>query len=35
MRVRKAVYEMAKKFRTEKNSRIIEEPREMVLFFKD
>jgi hypothetical protein len=32
MRVRKAVYEMAKKFRAEKNRRVIEEPREMVSF---
>jgi hypothetical protein len=32
MRARKAVYEMAKKFRAEKNGRVIEEPREMVLF---
>lgn len=32
MRVRKAVYEMAKRSRAEKNSRLIEEPREMVSF---
>jgi hypothetical protein len=32
MRVRKAVYEAAKKFRAEKNGRVIEEPREMVSF---
>jgi hypothetical protein len=32
MRVRKAVYEMAKKFRAEKNRCVIEEPREMVSF---
>ena len=32
MRVRKAVYEMGKKFRAEKNGRVIEEPREMVSF---
>ena len=32
MRVRKTVYEMAKKLRAEKNGRLIEEPREMVLF---
>jgi hypothetical protein len=32
MRARKAVYEMAKKFRAEKNGRVIEEPREMVPF---
>lgn len=32
MRVRKAVYEMGKKFRAEKNGRIIEEPRERVTF---
>jgi hypothetical protein len=32
MRVRKAVYEMAKKFRAEKNGRVIEEPREIVSF---
>jgi Catalase len=32
MRVRKAVYEMAKKFRAEKNGRLIEEPREMMPF---
>ena len=32
MRARKEVYDMAKKFRAEKNGRIIEEPREMVTF---
>ena len=32
MRVRKAVYEEAKKFRAEKNGRVIEEPRETVSF---
>jgi hypothetical protein len=32
MRARKEVYEMAKKFRAEKNDRVIEEPREMVSF---
>jgi hypothetical protein len=32
MRARKQVYEMAKKFRAEKNGRVIEEPREKVLF---
>ena len=32
VRVRKAVYEMGKKFRAEKNGRVIEEPREMVSF---
>jgi Catalase len=32
MRARKAVYEMAKKFRAEKNGREIEEPRQMVSF---
>lgn len=32
MRVRKAVYEAAKRFRAEKNGRVIEEPREMVKF---
>jgi hypothetical protein len=32
MRVRKAVYEMAKRLRAEKNGRLIEEPREMVSF---
>ena len=32
MRVRKAVYEMGKKFRAERNGRVIEEPREMVSF---
>ena len=32
MRVRRAVHEMAKKFRAEKNGRLIEEPREMVPF---
>ena len=32
MRVRKAVYEMARKFRAERNGRVIEEPREMVPF---
>jgi hypothetical protein len=32
MRVRKAVYEMGKRFRAEKNGRAIEEPREIVAF---
>ena len=32
MRARKKVYEMAKKFRAEKNGRVIEEPREKVTF---
>jgi hypothetical protein len=32
MRARKAVYEAAKKFRSEKNNRRIEEPRERVVF---
>ena len=32
MRVRKAVYEEAKKFRAEKNGRVIQEPRVMVSF---
>jgi hypothetical protein len=32
MRVRKAVYEEAKKFRAERNGRVIQEPREMVAF---
>jgi hypothetical protein len=32
MRARKAVYEAARKFRAEKNGRIIQEPREMVSF---
>jgi hypothetical protein len=32
MRVRKAVYESAKKFRAEKNGQVIEEPREIVHF---
>jgi hypothetical protein len=32
MRSRRQVYEMAKRFRAEKNGRIIEEPREMVAF---
>jgi len=32
MRARKQVYEMAKRFRAEKNGRIIEEPRETVTF---
>src|SRR6266481_166177 len=32
MRVRKAAYEAAKKFRAERNGRIIQEPREMVPF---
>ena len=32
MRSRRQVYEMAKRFRAEKNGRIIEEPREMVTF---
>ena len=32
MPVRKAVYKAAKKFRAEKNGRVIEEPREMVSF---
>jgi len=32
MRARKEVYEMAKRFRAEKNGRIIEEPRERVMF---
>jgi len=30
MRVRKAVYEEAKKFRAERNGRVIQEPHEMV-----
>jgi hypothetical protein len=30
MRARKAAYEAARKFRAEKNGRIIQEPREMV-----
>lgn len=32
MRARKEVYEAAKKFRADKNGRLIEEPRERVLF---
>jgi hypothetical protein len=32
MRARKEVYEMAKKFRAERNGRVIEEPREKVAF---
>jgi hypothetical protein len=32
MRVRKAVYEEARKFRAERNGRIIQEPRDMVFF---
>jgi hypothetical protein len=32
MRVRKAAYEAAKKFRAERNGRVIQEPREMVPF---
>jgi hypothetical protein len=32
MRARKVVYEAAKKFRAEKNGRVIEEPRGKVLF---
>ncbi len=32
MRARKQVYEMAKRFRAEKNGRVIEEPREIVTF---
>ena len=32
MRARKEVYEMAKKFRAERNGRAIEEPREIVIF---
>ena len=32
MRARKAVYEAAKKFRAEKNGRVIREPREMVVW---
>ena len=32
MRSRRQVYEMAKRFRAEKNGRIIEEPRKMVTF---
>jgi hypothetical protein len=32
MRARKQIYEMAKKFRAEKNGRTIEEPREIVTF---
>jgi hypothetical protein len=32
MRVRKAVYEMAKEFRAKRNGRVIREPREMVSF---
>jgi hypothetical protein len=32
MRVRRTVYEMGKKFRAEKNGRVIEEPREIVHF---
>jgi hypothetical protein len=32
MRVRKAAYEAAKKFRAARNGRVIEEPREMLLF---
>ena len=32
MRARKEVYEMAKKFRAEKNGRVIQEPREIVSF---
>jgi hypothetical protein len=32
MRSRRQVYEMAKRFRAEKNGRVIEEPREMVTF---
>ncbi len=33
MRVRKAAYEAAKKFRAERNGRVIQEPREMVPFW--
>jgi hypothetical protein len=32
MRVRRAVYEMSKEFRAERNGRVIEEPRQMVSF---
>ena len=33
MRVRKAAYEAARKFRTEKNGRVIQEPRDEVFFW--
>lgn len=32
MRARKAAYEMARRFRAERNGRVIQEPREMVPF---